>query len=602
MKTICTYLIFFLCLPLDLLSQGDSLRLIDSNKNKILAQLKNYNKKEDLQKAELYRRLGEAYENELRPDSAVNYYQKSSSMYKSLGKDDKYYELVGRLGVLYYNLYNYKFAISNLKEVTDYYKANRMYLPYVKSMNQLGLAYSGNNEDDKARQCFIATLEINNDILKDTHLIIENKVLIIQNDIKTGNFSRSLNLALHNNKVAGTFRNDTLMAQNLFLLGKIYYKLNEYVKSSQYLENAEPILAKIGDNQTLQDLYKMLSQVYIELGYKDKIVPTMDKYYSVVEEIKNTEIVKSSQEIAQRFDSEKKDVTIKQLENENELKTLNGKQQRIMIYILIFAFLATILAVYLIYRDYTNRFKTNQIINQQRSELQDKQLMEIEKDVQIKAMDSMLMGQEAERNRIGKDLHDSLGAMLSTIKLQMSANLNKEGLSESPAMKKAKEMIDEACEEVRKISRDMMPITLSKYGLHTALEELVEKYTIEGGPTVIYQAFGINRVSDKDLDLFVFRIVQELVNNSIKHAQATEIIIQINYLEDVMMITVEDDGRGFEYNQMLYQGMGLKNVEYRAQYLKGKFSVESSPGQGTIMVVEIPSESIKHKETSLFSA
>ena len=183
----------------------------------------------------------------------------------------------------------------------------------------------------------------------------------------------------------------------------------------------------------------------------------------------------------------------------------------------------------------------------------------------------------------------------------MSASQGKEINGISPSMKKAKEMIDDACEEVRKISRDMMPITLSKYGLHTALEELIEKYTFDGGPTVIYQAFGINRISDKDLDLFVFRIVQELVNNSIKHAKAQEIIIQINYLEDLMMITVEDDGEGFAYNQTQYQGMGLKNVEYRAQYLKGKFSVDSSPGNGTIMVVEIPTKAIKHKDTSLFN-
>lgn len=575
----------------------------DSVKNAIILSLRSLNRSDDDDhKAKLYRQLAEIYEQDARQDSAINYYQKSSMIYKSLGNEKTYYELLAKLGILHYNLFNFKFSISNLKEVTAYYKEQKRYLPYVKAMNQLGLAYSGNNEDDKARQCFIATLEINNEILRDTHLILENKLLIIQNDIKTGNFNRALNLAQHNEKVSLKYNNDTLLAQNKFLLGKIYDKLNMYDRSSSFFEEAEPLFVKMDDNQTLQDLYKMLSRAYIELGAKDRIVPTLEKYYNVVDKIKNTEIVKSSQEIAQRFDSENKDLVIKQLENENELKTINGRQQRIMIYILIFAFLATILAVYLIYRDYTNRLKTNQIISQQRSELQDKQLKEIEQASQIKAMESMLMGQEAERNRIGKDLHDSLGAMLSTIKLQMSANLNMEGMSESPAMKKAKEMIDDACEEVRKISRDMMPITLSKYGLHTALEELVEKYTFEGGPTVIYQAFGINRFSDRDLDLFVFRIIQELVNNSIKHANAQEIIVQINYLEDIMMITVEDDGQGFEYNQSLYQGMGLKNVEYRAQYLKGKFSVESSPGAGTIMVVEIPVNNVKNKDESVFTS
>jgi len=573
----------------------------DSIKNELIVSIKKVKNSQNEQAAILFKKLAEAYEVESRPDSAVSYYQKSSAIYKTLGKDAEYYAMLEKLGVLYLNLYNYKFAINNLKEATDFYLENKMYRPYAIAMNQLGLAYTNDNQHVDARLCYIKTLEIANDILRDTNLIMQNNNNLIQNDLKEKNYDRALKIAFRNQKLAESFLKDSTNAFNDFYLGKIYFEKKDFRNAELYLERAESGLLKQGKEQDLPELYKILSLVYIETGSKEKVISVLEKYMTVVNNVKNTEILKSSQEIAQKFDSENKDLVIKQLENENELKTLNGKQQRVMIYILIFAFLATILAVYLTYRNYTNRFKTNQIISQQRNELQDQQLKEIEKDSQIKAMESMLMGQEAERNRIGKDLHDSLGAMLSTIKLQMSASQGKEINGISPAMKKAKEMIDDACEEVRKISRDMMPITLSKYGLHTALEELIEKYTFDGGPTVIYQAFGINRISDKDLDLFVFRIVQELVNNSIKHAKAQEIIIQINYLEDLMMITVEDDGEGFAYNQTQYQGMGLKNVEYRAQYLKGKFSVDSTPGNGTIMVVEIPTKAIKQKDTSLFN-
>lgn len=576
----------------------ENLLLTDSLKNSLITGLNSIKKSgSDEQKASFYQKLAEYYEGQSRQDSAISYYQKSSIHYNQAGNDIMYYEILAKLGSLNYNVFNYKFAIEYFREVTDYYKRKKMYLPYVKAMNQLGLAYSKINDDINARQCFIATLEINNNILRDTHLILENKLLIIQNDIKTGNLDRALSLANHNERVAKRYGDRNLLAQTLFQLGRINFKSNNFQKAETYLHIADSMMVETGSLQALPELYKILSQTYIELGKKEMLLPTLEKYYSVVDKIKNTEIVKSSQEIAQRFDSENKDQMIKQLENENELKTINSRQQRIMIYILIFAFLATILAIYLIYRGYTSRLKSNQIIARQKSELQDKQLKQIEQEGQIKAMESMLIGQEAERNRIGKDLHDSLGAMLSTIKLQMSADANKNGSIDSPAMKSAKEMIDEACEEVRKISRDMMPITLSKYGLHTALEELVDKYTFEGGPTVIYQSFGFNRVSDKDLDLFVYRIIQELINNSIKHAEAQEIIVQINYLEDLMMITVEDDGKGFEYNSTEYSGMGLKNVEYRTQYLKGKVTFDSGPGSGTIVVVEIPvTQFVKNKE------
>lgn len=602
MRTISVLIFLSFCIPWCVLSQNAlPVNNTDSIKNELIVSIKKVKNSQNEQAAILFKKLAEAYEVESRPDSAVSYYQKSSAIYKTLGKDAEYYAMLEKLGVLYLNLYNYKFAINNLKEATDFYLENKMYRPYAIAMNQLGLAYTNDNQHVDARLCYIKTLEIANDILRDTNLIMQNNNNLIQNDLKEKNYDRALKIAFRNQKLAESFLKDSTNAFNDFYLGKIYFEKKDFRNAELYLERAESGLLKQGKEQDLPELYKILSLVYIETGSKEKVISVLEKYMTVVNNVKNTEILKSSQEIAQKFDSENKDLVIKQLENENELKTLNGKQQRVMIYILIFAFLATILAVYLTYRNYTNRFKTNQIISQQRNELQDQQLKEIEKDSQIKAMESMLMGQEAERNRIGKDLHDSLGAMLSTIKLQMSASQGKEINGISPAMKKAKEMIDDACEEVRKISRDMMPITLSKYGLHTALEELIEKYTYEGGPTVIYQAFGINRISDKDLDLFVFRIVQELVNNSIKHAKAQEIIIQINYLEDLMMITVEDDGEGFAYNQTQYQGMGLKNVEYRAQYLKGKFSVDSTPGNGTIMVVEIPTKAIKQKDTSLFN-
>ncbi|HRG43636.1 MAG TPA: histidine kinase [Saprospiraceae bacterium] len=579
---------FFLSKSPISIAQTDSTKVNTSVKNLLYHALKEASKTNNNELiAEIYQRLGAYYESESRQDSAINFYQKSTTLFKSLGKELLYHDLLVRLGILNDQVFNYKFAISYLKEATSYYKKNKMYLPYVKAMNQLGEVYSHIDDDVNARQCFIATLEVNNNILKDTHLIIENKILIIQNDIKTDNLDRALSLAMHNNKVAQRFGNESMLAKTEYQLGVLYFKMQNLDKAKDYLEQAEPHFLKNEDYISLQSLYKLLTQSYIELGKKDSIKPTLDKYFAVVDKIKNTEIVKSSQEIAQKFDSEKKDEVIQQLENENELKTINSRQQKTIIYILIFSFLASILVVYLIYNNYVNRLKTNQIIAQQQSELRDKQLKQVEQESQIKAMESMLMGQEAERNRIGKELHDSLGATLSTIKLQMSSSPGNDH-PEGHSMKKAKEMIDEACEEVRKISRDMMPITLTKYGLHTALEELIDKYNFEGGPNVIYQAFGIIQHDNKDLDLFTYRIIQELVNNCIKHAQAQEIIVQINYLEGLMIITVEDDGNGFDFENTQYQGMGLKNVEYRAQYLKGKFSVESSPGVGTIMVVEIP--------------
>lgn len=583
--------IFWTILILATLAQAQSDSLQDfSEKKKILySALRNTDEEKDPgRKAALYNQLGSLMTQEFRPDSAVYFYHEGSLLYKKIGKMYEYYVLQEKLGALYLSVYNYKHAITAYKEASSYFLESKYYRSYVLAMNKLGQAYSGNEEHEKARSSYIKALEVNNNLLKDPLLEVENKTMILLNDMATGNYTRANKFVLQNINQAKEHNFSDLLSLNLLYAGQLRSLNNDHENAVIYLESAEEALISAGNSNKLPELYKSLLQAYLILGNREKMLSTVEKYDKSLNDVKDTEILKSSQEFAARYDSEKKDVLIRQLESENAIKTLNEQSQRNTIYGLIFAFITIGLVLYLIYRNYKSQMHNSMIIKDQRHELNLQNLNQIEKDNQIKVMESMLLGQEAERNRIGKDLHDSLGAMLSTIKLQMSAGISHDMNGSYPALQKAKTMIDEACEEVRKISRDMMPITLSKYGLHTALEELVDKYSFDGKPTVIYQAFGINHSSRSDLDLFVFRIIQELINNAIKHADADEIIIQINYMGDKMIITVEDDGNGFEYDFVKSNGMGLKNIDFRVKYLRGVLSVESSPGNGTITVIELP--------------
>lgn len=536
-----------------------------------------------------YIRLAEHMETNSQADSAVYYYLKALGAYGN-DKKEGFYSIKSKLGSLYLVLLDYDNAVAQLNESTQYYFKKKKYYDYVKNSNLLGMAYLKQKNQVLARRNFLNSIEINNTYLKDTVLKIENNSFMIQYLLEQGDNNSALKLANTNIKLAeikklpgDLVKNKIYAATSLFSIGK-FKEANQILLSTESLATANKL------TEDLPGIYKLLSKTSLELGLKDSVIYFLDKYTMSIKELTNMEIVRSSKEISEKFNSENKDNIIKYLESQNAIKTFNQQKQQTAIIILFVGLLMLGLLLYFIYRNYTNQIKNNEIINEQRTKLNEQQLKQAQKDNQIIAMEFMLRGQEDERNRIGKDLHDSLGAMLSTIKLHMSTIKPADGAPANGNFEKTKNLLDDACEEVRKISRDMMPITLENYGLDVALGELTDKFTTEAGPQVIYQAFGRNYILSKDNELFIYRMIQELVNNSIKHAEATEILIQINFLETKMVITVEDDGKGFYYHPELFKGMGLKNLDYRVQYLHGEMSIDTQPNHGTTVVIEIPAE------------
>ena len=149
--------------------------------------------------------------------------------------------------------------------------------------------------------------------------------------------------------------------------------------------------------------------------------------------------------------------------------------------------------------------------------------------MKMNSMRSVIAGQEIERERIAKDLHDSLGGLLSTIKLQFdNVRSKKQELAELKEYNHAHKLLDTAVDEVRTISRNLQPGSLHDLGLVSAIKDLINRFEGENCPEIDFQYYEMPDKIDKMISLSVYRIIQELLNNSLKHAQATEILIQIN--------------------------------------------------------------------------
>ena len=205
------------------------------------------------------------------------------------------------------------------------------------------------------------------------------------------------------------------------------------------------------------------------------------------------------------------------------------------------------------------------------------------------AVDSMLKGQEEERSRLAKDLHDGLGGLLSGVKFSLS-NM-KDNLIVTPdnmaVFERSLDMIDTSIKELRRVAHNMMPEMLVKFGLDEALKEYCNSINATKLLTVKYQSFGMKDRLENSSEIIIYRIVQELLNNVLKHAAASEVLVQLIREENRLNVLVEDNGKGFDTTLLENnKGAGWTNIRSRVDYLKGQLDIHSETGKGTSVTIE----------------
>jgi signal transduction histidine kinase len=215
------------------------------------------------------------------------------------------------------------------------------------------------------------------------------------------------------------------------------------------------------------------------------------------------------------------------------------------------------------------------------------ELNETRSKQQEEILRNTIAAQENERKRIAQDLHDEVGAMLSVVKLNVGRIEKKsEELVAKNLASETKTYLDEVITQVRRISRSLLPPSLEKLGLFFALEELASWVNKSDQLKIICWKSGEQFRFDTKKELAVFRIIQELLNNSIKHAEATNIYINARFSpKGNLMISVSDNGKGFKLNEKMATGLGLKNLESRTQIMDAKFKMKSIPGKGTTAII-----------------
>jgi signal transduction histidine kinase len=286
-----------------------------------------------------------------------------------------------------------------------------------------------------------------------------------------------------------------------------------------------------------------------------------------------------------RYQSDKKELHIKQLEQEKKIQQLSLRQQSIFNYVLLGSLAALLVIAFLGWR----YVRSKQKISQQTGQLQAQRIRELEQEKQLIAFDFLLKGQEEERSRLAKDLHDGLGGMLSGVKLSLSAMKGNVILSEENArlFTKALSQLDNSMREMRRVAHNMMPEALVKFGLQQAVQDYCDSLLGMQQFKISCHFHDLDKRIEPTAEIIVYRIVQELLNNVVKHAGATEVLVQVMRHNNSLNITVEDNGKGFDLATLdQSKGAGLANVKSRVDYLKGQLDIRSEPGKGTSVHID----------------
>lgn len=207
------------------------------------------------------------------------------------------------------------------------------------------------------------------------------------------------------------------------------------------------------------------------------------------------------------------------------------------------------------------------------------------------AVKAVIEAEENERQRIARDLHDGIGQMMSAAKMNLSA-LESELKNATPEQKESLSrlisLVDESCREIRTVSHIMMPNALLKNNLATAIRDFVDKLNNKNLSVTVYTE-GLDQRLDANVETVLYRVIQECVHNAIRYSGATRLDISIVRDKDGISGTVEDNGKGFDAsNKDQFNGIGLKNIITRVEYLKGTVDFDSSPGRGTLVAIHIP--------------
>ena len=434
-----------------------------------------------------------------------------------------------------------------------------------------GIIKAATNEADaegELRQALQLSEEINDPYIANKILINLSDISLLRRDYQQVDalLYRALGMARKTKNPISILLTD-------YGMGHSYLLRANYTKALSSLESAYNASISSGYNDALLTITKDLKEAYAGIGNYAKAYSLQEEYAALKDSIQHKE-KKQTFDLLLQFQAAEKDGELarSQLEINNQQSRLKEKN----IWIGIFTGGTILLATL---------FFTVLVNNRNKQRLQLAQLKNAEQHWEFERLTAAFDGEERERTRISRDIHDGVMSTLATIRMRIK-RLEEDipGLKERGDYTNTIQLFDKATTELRMTAHNLMPDLLLEDGLSKAIFYFAKSIEENTGIAVTVESFGDMPELSQNLSLFLYRAIQELIQNVIKHSGATQLHIQLTCHNEALNITVEDNGVGMKQNA--FEGMGLKSLKSRVQLYNGEMNIISVPGEGTSVTLD----------------
>ena len=523
----------------------------------------------------LYNNAGIVYKYKGDYETAISYYSEGLKIDEETGYEPGLSAKHTNIALIYFQLENYEKSLEHdsisleIKLRGDDYEATSI------GYNNLGNTLSTIGLNEEARENYLMALEYSRKS--------SSKVEISRNLHNLGR----LNLDMEQLAEVEAYLNEALelrkeindqfaIAETHIQLGRCFSNKLNSSKSHYHLKLAKTILDSINSPALLSEYYQVKAEAFTRESDFEGAYYAYQQYHIIEDSLENSKIQERLNLIREKYDSEKKDREILEqqvilAENEKEI------QQKKTVNRLLIAGIsgAIMILVFLLY------------IFRQRRKLHLEELSNLEKEKKLGNLRALMEGEEKERMRLARELHDGINGSLAAIKSMTGAEKD----STQSDLGRVGQMIDEVSDEVRDISHNLMPAVLNRSGFVEAVNDFVQKINKQNGLEIEFNTFGDFDTLSDPFKLTVYRIIQELLKNVLKHAEATECLLQLVSRDQQISITIEDNGKGFDTEFTLKaknNGIGLPNLVNRVEVNGGTIDIESDNKNGTSINIELP--------------
>lgn len=558
--------------------------------------------------AQAYNDISIVYMDRSEYDQANEYLHRSLVLRQEIQDSSGQAAVYSKLAQISQEQFKLKEALAFNLKALPYYERNGPPVHFATMLNNIAIIHNNMREYDLAIETHIRALAIRTEIdhkvgigtshgnLANSYLYRKDTAVAIQHYNEAIDIFRKLDwpkaLAVQLHNLAGVLLNTGKPeeAQSLFQealqirlaendqkgtastlvgLGKTYLQFHQFDKARNALLRSLNISRSINTLSESISAYETLYRLYAQMNKGDSALLYFDRFTALRDSVFNADLSSEVAQMRTKYETAQK-------ERENLMLQVANSRQRYTLMALSAGLLLVIgIAAFLIYR---RKAHEKRRISEARVQ---------EKEEGLKAV---LLGQETERRRIARDLHDSVGQSLSGAKMAWQNLLAELPMATTEQKQKAQattQLLDAANAEVRSISHQMMPRALQETGLVPAMQDLLDSAFGNGSIQHSLEHHNADGRFPEEVEIGLYRVCQELINNIIKHSEATEVSVQLIHSKKNLVLIVEDNGKGFESHETK-DGIGLLNIRSRMDTVHGNVNFEPSPESGTVATIRVP--------------